>query len=135
MAVTARVLATTIVAHLDGLSTIDAFLSEGPTPPRGRVVVVHPDPGRHRGPLGDPDRDLRMEFQTTAIGATPEQALWVHDQVAAELWRTSLTVDGTAATLPIWAVDGSEQPVRRDDDLAEPLFYLTCAWIAHAQPN
>lgn len=132
---TARAVAAAIVAHLDGTSNIDAWLSQGPTPPTGRTVVVHPDGGSHDGPLGNPDRDLRVEFQTTSIGDTAEQALWTHDQVAARLWRTVLTVDAQTSTHPIYAVLGSEQPVRRDDQLARPVFYVTCSWVAHARPN
>lgn len=134
MAISARAVATAITSHLDGTSGVTAYLSEGPTPPTGRTVVIHPDGGRHEGPLGDPDRDLRVEFQTTSIGTSPEQALWTHDQVSARLWRTELILEGTETTLPIHGVDGSEQPVRRDDDLAEPIYYVTQSWVAIAQP-
>lgn len=135
MAISARLVANQITTHLDGITNVAAYLSQGPTPPVGRTVIVHPDAGQHDGPLGAPDRDLRMEFQTTCIGTTPEQALWTHDQVADRLWRTTLTVDGSTNTLPIYAINGSEQPVRRDDALATPLFYVTCSWLAHARPS
>ena len=135
MAISARLVAVQITSHLDGITNVAAYLSQGPTPPVGRTVIVHPDAGQHDGPLGNPDRDLRLEFQTTSIGVTAEQSLWVHDQVAAQLWRQTITIDGSTATLPVHAIPGSEQPVRRDDALASPLFYVTCSWIAHARPT
>lgn len=134
MALTARVIATAVVAHLDGISGIDAYLTEGPKPPRGGVVIVHPDGGRRSGSLGDPVSDLSVEFQTTAIGQSAEQALWVHDQIAARLWGSSLSV-GDGTTHPLHAIAGTEQPVRRDDQIAEPIFLVTCSWVAHAQPD
>jgi len=135
VAISARLVATEIVEYLDGITNVAAYLSQGPTPPVGKTVIVHPDAGQHDGPLGNPDRDLRVEFQTTCIGTTAEQALWVHDQVATRLWRSAVTLDGSTDTLPIWAIPGTEQPVRRDDNLATPLFYVTCSWLAHARPT
>lgn len=133
LTITTRDAAAAVVAHLDGLANVAAFLSVGASPPQPRSVVVHPIPGRPEGSLGDPDDRQRMEFQTTCIGATPVQALWTHDQAATRLSRAVLTWTGFA-TLPIWPVPGSQQPVRRDDDLAVPLFYVTCSWVALIQP-
>lgn len=126
--------AAAVVAHLDGITGVTAHLSVGTTPPSPRSVVVHPIPGRPDGSLGNPDDRVQVEFQTTSIGATPEQALWTHDLVAARLTRGTVTWTGHV-TDPIWPVPGSQQPVRRDDDLATPLFYVTCSWVARIQPT
>lgn len=128
-----RDVADAVVAWLDGIDNVTAHLSVGTTPPSPRSVVVHPLPGRPDGSLGNPDDRAVVEFQTTSIGATPHQALWTHDRVDARLKRAVVTWPGYQ-TQPIWPVYGSQQPVRRDDDLATALYYVTCSWIAHVQP-
>lgn len=130
----ARTLATALVAHLDGTSGIDAYLSQGPRPPAGKTVVLHPGDAIENGPLGDPDRDLRLTFQTTSIGTTPEQALWTHDQIVARLLRAEVLVGGGAVTLPLWRAD-DQAPVLVDDDLAEPLWFVPCRWVAETRGN
>ena len=127
-----RVVCLALTNFVDGISGIEAFLSQGPTPPRGRTVVIHPDPGQREGPLGNPDRDLRVEFQTTSIGETPEQALWTHDQVSGALTRAEIALEDATA-LPVYPVEGSEQPVTRDEFLAEPTFLVTQSWVILAQ--
>lgn len=129
-----RLVAAAVVTLLDGDTNLTAYLSQGPTPPVGRSVVVHPLAGEPDGVLGDPGKDLLLRFQTTAIGATAEQALWTHDAVAARLWRATVTGTGWT-TLPIRDIPGSQQPVWRDDTLATPLFTVTCTWLAAAQPT
>lgn len=130
----ARVVALAVQQWVDGTSGIESFLSQGPTPPQGRTVVIHPDPGGREGPLGDPDRDLRLQFQTTSIGETPEQALWTHDQVAEKLEQTEIRVEGMH-TLPVYSVEGSQQPIIRDEFLADPIFYVTQSWVILTQPE
>ena len=115
--------------------TVPAFLSEGPKPPAPPTVVFHPSPGVFVGSLGSPDSDLELKFQTTCVGDTPGQALRVHDLTVGLLLRVALTITTGVVTFPIWQVPGSQQPVMRDDDLAEPLFYVTCQWVAHAIPT
>lgn len=131
-----RTAAAAVVAHLAGeLTPVTVRLSVGTSPPATPSVIVHPVAGTPVGPLGDPDAQLRVAFQTTCVGATAEQALWCHDQAAAALLRATITTgDGDAASLPIWPIPGSQQPVMRDDDLATPLYYVTCGWMAHLQP-
>lgn len=131
--ISTRLIAAAVVTLIDGDAAITAYLSQGPQPPTGKTVVVHPLAGEPDGVLGDPGKDLLVQFQTTAIGTTAEQALWTHDTAAARLWRA--TVSGTGwSTLPIRDVPGSQQPVYRDDTLATPLFTVTCTWLASAQP-
>ena len=128
-----RLIVAAIVARLQGATTFTTYLSVGPTPPAGKVCIVHPYPSDPDGVLGDPDRNASVEFQTTSIGTTAEQALWTHDQVVARINREILTGTGFA-TYPLRIIDGSQQPVRRDDTLASPLYVVTCNWLAVAQP-
>lgn len=124
-------LASGLTGFLDEISGVSAYLSEGPRPPAGKTVVVHPSDALETGPLGSPDRDLKMVFQTTSIGTSPEQALWTHDQVVTKLLRAEVSVSGST-TLPIWRAD-NQAPVLVDDDLAEPLYFVPCRWVAETR--
>ena len=115
--------------------TVAVYRSEGPKPPAPPTVILHPSPGGYEGSLGNPDSDLILKFQTTCIGETSEQAQRVHDLTVVLLLRVALTVATGVVTFPMWQVPGSQQPVMKDDDLAEPLFYVTCQWVAHAIPT
>jgi len=128
-----RTIVAAIVARLQGASNVTTYLSVGPTPPAGKTCIVHPYPGNPDGVLGDPDRNAAVEFQTTCIGTTAEQALWTHDTIVARINRQSLSGTGFA-TYPVRMIDGSQQPVRRDDTLATPLYVVTANWLATAQP-
>lgn len=129
-----RLVVAAVMSRLSGTSNVTAYLSQGPTPPVGRVCVVHPLPGDPDGVLGDPDRNVWVEFQTTCVGSTSEQAMWTHDAIVARLNRQVLTGTGFT-TYPVRMIQGSQQPVLRDDDLASPLYYTTCSWLAIAQPS
>lgn len=131
--ISTRVVVAAVVARLQGASTFTTYLSQGGNPPTPKSCVVHPSPGSPDGVLGDPDRNVEVEFQTTCIGVTGEQALWTHDQVVARLNRQVLTGTGFA-TYPVRVIVGTQQPVRRDDTLADPVFLVTCRWLAIAQP-
>lgn len=73
--------------------------------------------------LNDAPRDLR--YQTTAVGATPEQARWVADKVAAALYGGVPTVSARL----VWPViEESSQPIRRDDESAAT-FLATSEWL------
>lgn len=128
-----RLIVAAVVTRLQGATTVTTYLSVGPTPPAGKTCVVHPYPGDPDGVLGDPDRNATVEIQTTCIGTTAEQALWTHDTIVGRLNRVVLTGTGFA-TYPVRMVPGSQQPVRRDDALATPLYLVTASWVATAQP-
>ena len=128
-----RSIVAAVVTRLTGTTNVTTYLSQGPTPPVGRTCIVHPLPGDPDGVLGDPDRNVTVRFQTTSIGSTAEQAMWTHDTIVARLNREKLTGTGFV-TYPVRIISGSQQPVRRDDDLATALFYVTCSWVAVAQP-
>ncbi len=128
-----RVIVAAVVTRIGGASNITVYNAQGPTPPVGRACIVYAAPGDPDGVLGDPDRNVTVEFQTTCVGTTAEQALWTHDTVVARLNRESLTGTGWA-TYPVRMISGTQQPVRRDDSLATPYFTVTCSWVATAQP-
>lgn len=125
-----RTHADAVVATLTAAS-LTAYLSQasrsGEEPPARPYVVVHPTPGTYDGTLGDRYKDLLMAFQTTAVGDSPEQALWIHDATVTALLDATPTVSGRVSH-PIW-LEESPEPVRRDDTLAEPLFYATARWV------
>ena len=131
--ISTRAVVAAVVTRIDGTTNVTTYLSQGPTPPVARTCIVHPLPGDPDGVLGDPDRNVTVRFQTTSIGSTAEQAMWTHDTIVARLNREILTGTGFA-TYPVRIIPGSQQPVRRDDDLATPLFYVTCSWVAITQP-
>lgn len=128
-----RIVVAAVVARIDAATYVAAYDAQGPTPPAGKTCIVYASPGDPDGVLGDPDRNVVVEFQTTCVGETSEQAQFTHDQVVTQLNRYSLTGTGFA-TYPVRMVSGSQQPVRRDDTLATPYFYVTCSWVAVAQP-
>lgn len=128
-----RLVVAAIVTHLQGETAITTYLSQGPTPPAAKTCVVHPSPGFPDGVLGDPDRNVEVEFQTTCIGTTAEQALWTHGKAVARLNRVSVTGTGFA-TYPLRIITGTQQPVRRDDTLTTAYYLVTCRWLAIAQP-
>lgn len=131
--ITSRLIVAAVLAKMQTATNVTSYLSVGPTPPAGRTCILHPYPGNPDGVLGDPDRNSEVEFQTTSIGTTSEQALWTHDTITAVLNRQIVTGTGFA-TYPLRMIDGSQQPVRRDDTLATPLYVVTCNWVATAQP-
>ena len=127
--------------HVDAVATLlrqgglDVYVADPPRVPHDAVpfVVVWPDAGTvTAGSVGDHLSDLFVDFQTTSVGATAEQALWVHDKAARVLWGARPEVPGRY-TLPIFAPE-SPQPVRRDDDLAVPLMFVAARWRLHTTP-
>ena len=129
-----RIVVAAVVTRIGGASNITVYDGQGPTPPVGRACIVYASPGDPDGVLGDPDRNVSVEFQTTCVGTTVEQALFTHDTVVARLNRESLSGTGFT-TYPVRMVPGSQQPVRRDDTLATAYFYITCSWVVVAQPS
>ena len=131
---TARQVNLALVALLDSIPNVDAFLSRGPRPARGKVAVVHQLSAKPVGPLGSPDRDLCITFQVSSFGLEPEQALWVHDQVNAYLLRAVLTIDGGNHTLEVFR-NGNSASLIADEDLAEPIYFVPSQWEIETRPN
>ena len=123
-----------VVALLDSIPNVDAFLSRGPRPPRGKVVVVHQLMAKPVGPFGNPDRDLCLTIQVSSFGVEPEQALWVNDQVNKYLLRAKLTVDEANTSLDIFR-DGNAAPLLADEDLQEPIYFVPSKWKIETRPS
>jgi hypothetical protein len=103
---------------------------QGAVPP---YAVFYPDTGSkspfERNVLNDAPRDLR--YQVTSVGATPEQAAWVADKVAAALWSGVPTVTGRR----VWPViEEGSQPVRPDDE-STGVFLATAQYLTRSDPT
>lgn len=87
-------------------------------------VSLHPDPGSPTSSslAGEHDQ-ADVVVAVVCVGASAEQALWVGDTVATSLLGTEITVTGRAGWRP--ELDAAGPPVRRDDDVTPPLFYLS----------
>lgn len=112
-------------------AVVTTYVGEATTTATGALparpyVVVHPSPGFHSGTLGDRHKDLTVDFQTTAVGDTPEQAMAAHDKAMLALLGAEPAVSGRVSHA-IW-MDESPQPLRRDDTAAQPLFYTVARW-------
>lgn len=121
------------VLALLGSFGVATYLAEAPrgtgnTLPARPYVVLFPTPGTTDGTLGDPGSELLVSFQCTAVGDSPEQAMWLHDRLAVALASTPI-VAGRTVLGRIEMTDS--QPVRRDDTLADPLFYAITRWQLH----
>ncbi|GAA3416216.1 hypothetical protein GCM10018952_44520 [Streptosporangium vulgare] len=101
----------------------------GATPP---FAVFYPDSGMkssfHRTLVNEGPNELR--YQVTSVGATPDQAAWMADKVAAVLLGATPTVAGRR----VWpAVEEGSQPVRRDDE-STGLFIATAQYLTRSDP-
>jgi hypothetical protein len=95
-------------------------------------AVLYPAPamksGFHRSLVNAAPTELR--YQVTAVGASPDQAAWVADKVAAALLGGVPAVAGQR----VWpAVQESAQPVRRDDE-SLAVFLATSQWLTRSDP-
>lgn len=113
--------------HVDALAQLVAaaglvvFVTRADEGASYPYVVLHPTSGQLEATsLEDPYGELVVDFQLTAVGETPEQALWAADKAAAALAGARPTVAGRTS----WAVTPEEAfPVQRDEDLTEPVFF------------
>jgi hypothetical protein len=115
-----------VLATLNGVANVRAYLGEAPSNPTYPLVVVFPAPGRTQGVLSDRLRDLVVDFQTTTVGTTAEQAIDLNDAIHSALDGVAPTVAGRVS-YPIYQ-ESQPQPVRRDDTLLDPRFYAVTLW-------
>lgn len=94
-------------------------------------AVIYGSPGQSSGPLGDRFADLRIDFQVTAVGTGPEQALYIADACKVALLSTPPTVAGRAVW-PLW--QSAAQPVQRDDTVQPALWIATAQYVIHSTP-
>lgn len=94
-------------------------------------AVVYGTPGQSSGPLGDRFADLQVDFQVTAVGTGPEQALYIADAVKAALLSAPPSVAGRAVW-PLWQT--AAQPVQRDDTVQPPLWIATAQYVIKSNP-
>lgn len=109
---------------------LTVYAGGAPEGANGNYVTVHAAggmTGSGTGTLGDVYRDLVVSFQTTAVADTHEQALWVHDKTVTTLLGAAPTVAGRSPQ-PIW-MDEAPQPVRRDDNAAQPRYLAVARWV------
>lgn len=96
-------------------------------------AVIYGSPGLASGPLGDRFADLQIEFQVTAVGAGPEQALYIADVVKAALLATPPPPVAGRAVWPLWQ-PAPPQPVRRDDTVQPALYIATAQYVIKSNP-
>lgn len=116
-------------AQLPAAISVGIASGIGLNPP---YVVLYSDPGTPEGTLGDRYRDLLVEFQVTCVGSGPEQALDVAGKVRAVLLTQQPAISGRTVQ-PLWQ-EPSGEPVRRDDDVSPPLFYLPLIFQMRTEP-
>ena len=104
-------------------------LPGGEGAPVAPCVVLWASPGTPTpGSIGLVDSDLVVEVTTVAVGGTSDQCMWVADKITAALNRAKPTVSGrTVHAMTLSAATS----VRREDDLAAPLFSASLVWRLH----
>ena len=104
-------------------------LPGGEGSPEAPCVVLWASPGTPTpGSIGLVDSDLVVEVTTVAVGGTSDQCMWVADKITAALNRAKPTVSGrTVHAMSLSAAT----PVRREDNLAAPLFSASLTWRLH----
>lgn len=94
-------------------------------------AVIYGSPGQASGPLGDRNADLQIDFQVTAVGTGPEQALYIADACKAALLTAPPSVAGRAVW-PLWQT--AAQPVQRDDTVQPALWIATAQYAIKSNP-
>lgn len=125
----------TVDAALRALSTprraYNGARPDSPTPDK-ICAIIHGTPGQPSGSLGDRFADLELEFQVTAVGEGPEQALAIADVVRVALLATPPPSVAGRAVWPLWQT--AAQPVQRDDTIQPPLWIATAQYVIKSNP-
>jgi hypothetical protein len=119
-------------AVLDYLNAgdITAYLGK-----RGDVtpcVVLYPDSGADESSSLIPNTDVVVYIPLHAVGAGPEQALWVMDKVRARLSLAQPTVSGRSVH-PMWQ-EQAPTPLQRDDGEQPPLYVSFAEYGIRSSP-
>lgn len=126
-----RAVVTTLGTALAALTTPIAAYNGTRPDSDTNCVVVHGTPGQSSGSLGDRFADLLLDFQVTAVGTGPEQALAYADAARVALLGTPPAVAGRAVW-PLWQT--GSQPVQRDDTVQPPLWIATAQYAIKSTP-
>jgi hypothetical protein len=95
-------------------------------------AVVFGSPGQTSGPLGDRFADLQIDFQVTAVGAVPEEAMYIADAARTALLSTPPPAVSGRAVWPLW--QSAAQPVQRDDTVQPALYIATAQYVIKSTP-
>lgn len=95
-------------------------------------AVVFGTPGQSSGPLGDRFADLQCDFQVTAVGAVPEEAMYIADVARIALLSTPPPAVTGRAVWPLWQT--AAQPVQRDDTVQPALYIATSQYVIKSNP-
>lgn len=114
--------------------------SVAPKSPDGRIVapcaVFHLRPGgRLSGSIGQPNTDVLIRFQFTAIGTTAIEARGVADFITEAIDGQDVEVDGREV-VRIGRPYGASPNLtpERDDDVTPPLFYVPVEFLIWTVP-
>ena len=124
------------------LLAVDAALQALPTPRHAynakrpdedtACAVIYGPPGDVSGPLGDRFADLQLDFQVTAVGTGPDQALYIADAARAALLATPPPAVAGRAVWPLWQT--AAQLVQRDDTVQPALYIATAQYVMKSNP-
>ena len=129
------------IGVFDTLKVITQFeIGEGERPkgvtnefldPPYAVLFLLPG-GDQEGPISDSQADVVLRFQVTAVGKSQREAISVLDYCAKRMHKAYITVTGRKVRnlLKVLASNG----VRRDDDVATPVFYCFQQWELDTTP-
>jgi hypothetical protein len=95
-------------------------------------AVIYGSPGQSSGSLGDRFADLQIDFQVTAVGKGPEQALYIADACKAALLATPPPAVAGRSVWPLWQT--AAQPVQRDDTVQPALWIATAQYVIKSTP-
>lgn len=120
--------------HLDDTLPANVTVTVGgaPTGVAAPLVVLYPDPGDVARARISGKRSLTLRVFVHAVGAGPEQALWVGDQARKALLGTPPAVPGRTV-YPLAQTLGG-MPLSRDDDVQPPLFVQVTEYEMRSDP-
>lgn len=129
-------LADPVWDRLDAIANVNAFDGEVDAPPLdgdGRVhayAVYYPGPGWAHALLACGGTDsLDWSFQVTCAGGDRTRVLWCIQQVRGALSGSRISVGGQQLTI---SETGDPGPIRRDDDVSPPRFYVPLQFALNA---
>lgn len=131
-----RALADPVWGLINGITNLDSFDGEDPTPqldPDGRVhayAVYYPSPGWAHAVLACGGTDsLDWTFQVTCAAGDRNRTLWCVDKIRTALSGARLSIGGQLLTIRETTDPG---PIRRDDQVKPVRFYTPLLFAVNA---